>query len=234
MHNSFYWNRQQYAALNATFRGSGNFNDLTVADYKLPRRRHWLTKYDNSLLSGTLSVQRNPSPDGTTLGATVWYDYVGKLADYREGSDSFPLTVARVLPNGQTAYRNVQRNSVGRRTLIASSYGDGSTSRNNQLFYYANNRDLQYELGPTGQLLRGYSYNANHQVLTFTNAVGDVTSYVYDGLKRVSQMILPEGVTSTFTYGGDGFVSQVADQPINRTRSFTYLSRRPLRPTPTT
>src|SRR6266496_2691244 len=119
----------------------------------------WLTSFDNLLLSGTLSVQRDPSPDGATPGATVWYDYAGKPADYREGTDSLPLTVARVLPNGQTAYRYVQRNSLSRPTLIVTSYGDGSTSRTNQLFYYPNNRDLQYELGPTGQLLRGYSYN---------------------------------------------------------------------------
>ena len=35
LHNSFHWNRQQYATLNSTFRSSGNFNDLTVADYDL-------------------------------------------------------------------------------------------------------------------------------------------------------------------------------------------------------
>ncbi len=104
------------------------------------------------------------------------------------------------------------------------AYGDGSTARTNQLFYHPNNRDLQYELGPDGQLLRGYSYNGNHQVLTFTNALGEVTTYNYDSQNRVSQRILPSSLTSTFTYGGDGFVSQVTDQPINRTRSFTYAS----------
>src|SRR5439155_12647975 len=131
MHNRFYWNRQQYAALNANFRSSGNFDDLTVADYTLPRRRHWLTTFHNSLLSGTLSVQRDPSQDGATLGQTTWYDYTGKPADYREGTESSPLTVARVLPNGQTAYRYVQRNSLSRPTLTVTSYGDGSTSRAN-------------------------------------------------------------------------------------------------------
>src|SRR5207244_12365938 len=66
--NSFHWNRQQYAALNSTFLSSGNFNDLTVADYNIARMRHWLNTPDDTKAAGTLSMQREPSPDGTIRG----------------------------------------------------------------------------------------------------------------------------------------------------------------------
>ena len=51
-----------------------------------------------------------------------------------------------------------------------------------------------------------------------------MTSYSYDSQNRIYQRVLPSGLTTTCTYGGDGFISQITDQPINRTRSFTYLN----------
>jgi RHS repeat-associated protein len=225
--NSFHWDRQQYAHLNATFRSSGNFNDLTVADYDLATLKHWLVSSDINTLAGTLSMRRQGSPDGTTRGQTVWYDYYGKTYAHAEGTNSRPSTIAWVLPNGQTHYTYFEYNDWSRPTLRVENYGDGSTSRTNRLFYDPNGLDLQYETGPKGEVLRGYSYNTNHQILTFTNAVGDVTTYNYDGLYRLYQRILPSGLTNNYTYGADGFVSQVTDQPINRTRSFTYVKSFP-------
>ncbi len=225
--NTFHWNRQQYAALNATFRSTGNFDDLTVADYSLARMRHHLADPRTWNISGTLSMQREPSPDGSVRGQTFWYDYVGKDFPQYEGTHSHPSTIAWVLPNGQTHYRSFGYNAQRKPTLIVTSYGDGSTARSHQLVYYSNDQDLKYELGPDGQLERGYSYNAYHQVLTATNALSEVTTYTYDGSRRVSTVQTPAGLLSTYTWGGDGLVSKVVDSAVGgnpiRTNQYTYL-----------
>src|SRR6266511_2470692 len=110
---------------------------------------------------------------------------------------------------------------------IVTSYGDGSTARSHQLVYYSNDQDLKYELGPDGQLERGYSYNAYHQVLTATNALSEVTTYTYDGSRRVSTVQTPAGLLSTYTWGGDGLGSEVVDWGVGgnpiRTNQYTYL-----------
>jgi RHS repeat-associated protein len=224
MHDSFYWNPKQYSGITADFRSDNtNFNLLNVSDYDLARMKHWLISYDGWILAGTLAMQRDGSADGTSRGQTTWYDYAGKLGNHREGTNSAPQTIARVLPNGQTNYIYYERNYYRKPTVIKESYGDGSTERVWHR-YYTNNIDLWYETGPNNEMVRGFSYNGIHQVLTATNAATNVTIYVYDGQNRLSQRILPTGLTNNYSYGGDGFVSQVTDQPINRTGSYTYLN----------
>jgi len=225
VNNSFFWNRQQYAALNSTFRSSENFNDLTADDYILPRRRHWLVDHDIGILSGTLDSQRNPSPDGTTLGQSIWYDYPGKgYYPYSLGTNSRPSTISYVLPNGQTYYEYYQYNKYFNPTLKVTSYGDGSTSRTNWYVYHTGDLDLAYVIGPTGDLVAGYGYNTNHQVTSFTNAAYEVTKYTYNTntARSILQRVSPSGLTNIYSYGGDGFVSQVVQKPINSTNTFTY------------
>src|SRR2546422_1026942 len=100
--------------------------------------RHWLNTPDDTKAAGTLSMEREASPDGTARGQTTWFDYPGKSQNRDEGTNSFPSTIARVLPNGQTNYVYFERNSSSRPTKIVTSYGTGPTSRTNQLFYYSN------------------------------------------------------------------------------------------------
>lgn len=226
-HNTYYWNRLQYAALNSTFKASGDFNDLAVADYKLPRRRHWLADSTYNYLSGTLGVQREPSPDGTTLGQTTWYDYAGKgLYSYGAGTNSNPSTIAWVLPNGQTHYKYFEYfNSYFNPTMMVESYDDGSVSRTNWIAYYLNgDRDLLYRVGARGEVLGSWGYNTNHQVVAFTNAVSDITTYSYSNntARSILQRSLPTGLTSSYGYDGNGFMSVVADTPINATNNYTY------------
>ncbi len=107
--NSHYWNPHQYASPNATFRASnGNLSLLTAADFAFARLRHWLHRNDffgyiGQGVSSTLSMERDPSPDGTTDGQTTWYDYENKPYGGPEWEGSYspqPSYVARVLPEG--------------------------------------------------------------------------------------------------------------------------------------
>ena len=71
--NSYYWGRQQYAALSEAFRTNAfsldNFNNLKNKDYKLARMRHWLYRTNRTLARpNALSLERSSSPDGSPKG----------------------------------------------------------------------------------------------------------------------------------------------------------------------
>jgi YD repeat-containing protein len=93
------------------------------------------------------------------------------------------------------------------------------------LVYYSNGLDLAHELGPNAELLRGYSYNNYHQVLTQTNAMYEVTTNGYDATTRLLTWVhYPNDLTTTNTYNSDNRLSLAVDRPIDRTNSFTYYT----------
>jgi YD repeat-containing protein len=102
--NSFYWSPLQFGALSAAFQ-SGGPDALTTADYTLAQMRHWLKIAGNSSQAGdTLSLERDPSPDGSTQGEVTWYDYSGRTSANVEGTNSQPTFVAQILPTGATHF----------------------------------------------------------------------------------------------------------------------------------
>jgi hypothetical protein len=68
--NSFYWGRQQFANLSATFQATGATNwdltQLTTNDYLRGRWQHWLHSYGLGQ-SDALSMEQDPSPDGSRV-----------------------------------------------------------------------------------------------------------------------------------------------------------------------
>src|ERR1044071_706424 len=224
--NTFYWNRLQYSVLSTT-----NMASFTSSDYLKARMRHWL--YENGFDSsptGTISLEREPSPDGTTEGQKTWYDYDG-----RSGGDSpsigtqiLPGVVARVLPDGSTWYTWYSRNSYGMPTRSVETYTktDGTIGTRTNTFTRASNGiDLVTWMGPNNEMLAGYSYNSYSQPLTFTNAVGDITTFTYDTTNHLNTSIVrPGGLTTTNFYNSDNRLIQTIDTPVNRTNSFSYYS----------
>ncbi|MEW6160412.1 MAG: hypothetical protein AB1813_23505, partial [Verrucomicrobiota bacterium] len=225
--NSFRWNRKQYMGLNAGFKVSGNFNDLSVTDYKIARMSHWNHKGQSGPLDrvgGTLSMLREPSPDGFIDGQTIWYDYPGRQFELLEGTMPVPSVIAKVLPDSQTWYRRYTLNSMRRPTAVTETYGDGLSTRTFTLAYSADGRNLLSITGPNNELLRTYTYTG-YKIATQTDHTGTAsytTTYTYDALGRISQISTPTGLTRTLTYGQNGFVSTVTDQPINTVNQYTY------------
>jgi YD repeat-containing protein len=86
--------------------------------------------------------------------------------------------------------------------------------------------------GPNGELKGGYGYNAYHQPTSFTNAVGEVTSYTYtgDAYHRLLTTTFPSTLVSSNSYGSDGYLSKTVDyvggSPY-RTNSYTWLNGMP-------
>jgi hypothetical protein len=75
--NSFYWNSKQAAALSGSAWSSPL--NLTSNEYRVARMKHWLRDKDALFISSALSFEREASPDGTTEGQKIFYDYPNKL-----------------------------------------------------------------------------------------------------------------------------------------------------------
>jgi RHS repeat-associated protein len=205
--NSFYWGPRQYTALSST-----NVLNLTTADFLKARMRHWLWKWDPSFVTydvdQTLGLEREPSPDlgGTIEGQATWYDYSGKSAAAYAGTNSEPLFVARILPDGSTSYVRTDRNVLGAVVQTVATYTGGV--RTNFFNYDANGIDLLTVTNALGVMVFGNSYNSYHQVLVHSNALGEVATFTYNANQQLTSLTLPSGLVTTNIYGSDNSLSQ--------------------------
>lgn len=217
--NSFHWSRQAYAALSSTFKSTPSHSNMNSSDWRLARWRHWLG--GNEYTSGavdTLSLQRDPTPDGSTEGQKTWYDYTdkGEGLPERRGLQIMPAVIARVMPDTTTWYQWMLLDDHGRVVTNIEKWVSGGTDfyRTNRYVYAGNGTDVleHYQThGSTELRVQAWDYNSYHQPLHFTNALSEVTTYTYDGSKRLSTVTTPAGLLSTYTYGSDGYPNHVID-----------------------
>jgi RHS repeat-associated protein len=134
--NSFYWGRKQYSELSTE-----NALDLTAGDYLRARMRHWLQDTEDLYVSGTLSIERDPSPNGSSSGAKTFFDYPGKTSNSREGTSSIPAVVSRVLPNSETQYEWIRYNKDGFPTNVVTTFtlDTGGVGTRTNVFVYGTN-----------------------------------------------------------------------------------------------
>jgi len=237
--NTFFWTAQQYASLNATFRTSGNFNDLTVTDYKIATLRHWLRGYTNeAVVSRALSLERAGSPDGNLNGQKTWFDYAGKAnlggGNWgTQGTNAQPLFTARILPDGSSQFTYTERNRWELPTRVVTTYSTnpGVGTRENNMVYASNGIDLITLRGPNNELLSSNAYNGFHQVVTQFDAVTNRTDNTYDSAHHLTSLSGPTGLVTTnyfYTTGTNvGWLQTTIDfegtlANAYRTNSFTY------------
>jgi RHS repeat-associated protein len=218
-HNTFHWNRKQYAALSTT-----NVWALGTNDFVMAHMKHWLLS-DTNTVGETLSLERAPSQDGATPGQITWYDYSGKTNSGYEGGQSLPLLVARVLPDGTTAFVRTDRNSNGFTTNEVSTYTTAAGSvglRTNTFTFAANNIDIVSVTNALGVQVSSSVYNAFHQVLTNFNALNEQTVCTYNATQQLESVTAPSGLVIQNNYTG-GYLTQQAALGI-ATNSFTWLN----------
>jgi RHS repeat-associated protein len=134
--NSFAWDPRQHGALS-----TNNYASFAPSDFLRGRMKHWLEDTNDLSVSGYLSVERDPSPDGTTEGLKVFYDYQGKAYPQRVGTNALPSVKAWRLPGGETHYEYVQFDYFGNITNQITTYTTASgalATRTNQLLYSDN------------------------------------------------------------------------------------------------
>ena len=234
LRNSFHWGPRQYANLSTT-----NISALTTNDFRKASMKHWLYSVTNylgsNIVGNTLSLQRDPSPDssGATEGQKTWYDYAGKTNAQYEGTQSSPLFVARVLPDGTTQFTRTDRNSFGSVLTDISTYSVGASVslRTNIFAYAANDVDLLTSTNAVGVQVSSNNYNTNHQVLTNYNALGEATVYTYNTSQELTSVTRPSGLITTNVYDGNGLLTTTYDYAVigggpvyYRTNSYTYAN----------
>jgi RHS repeat-associated protein len=228
--NSYYWGPRQYDLLSSDFLGSWDVSQLTTNDFLRARIRHWLGSGEDYVYYATvdtISLEQDPSPDGNTLGQVTWYDYANKTNYFdpldNQGTQILPAVTARVMPDGSTFYIWDQRDVWGHVTNeITHWFENGQDQfRTNTYVYSTNSFDILSVIGPDGITNAASSYDANHRILSNTNALGEVTRYSYDAYERLASIIDPNGLITTNIYGVDGFLAQQIDIGF-ATNAYTY------------
>jgi len=228
--DSFYWGPRQYPLLSYAFTNTMDFGALTTNDLVRARIRNWLAGViwygdgTHSLDSiDTLSLQEDPSPDGTSLGQLTWFDYPGKIGPDWQGNQILPAVTARVMPDGSTSWLWQQRDGWGHVTNQVAEWWENGAPRfkTNTFVYSTNGFDILSVIGPDGVTQASYGYNTNHQVLFFTNAVGDITSKTYNTNGQLTSVTEPTGLLRTNLYGSDNFLAQAIALGFY-TNSYTY------------
>ncbi|MFN0068767.1 MAG: hypothetical protein ACKVYV_14160, partial [Limisphaerales bacterium] len=208
--NSFYWNAKAAASLT-----TGDPADFVWADHVKARRRHWFSAaysqpHPAYTPSRTLAFEQERSPDGSTPGQVTWYDYPGRDTNsvLAHGTQNLPSVVARRMPDGTSAFTLYSRNGHGHVTSALKSWVAGGTTytRTNTFLYAGNGIDLLEHRfgGASGKLLNAFTYNGQHQVLTITDALGQVTTntWLSDGSARLDLVSYPSGHHLKHFYDG--------------------------------
>lgn len=231
--NSFYWGPRQYANLDTQV-----LTNFTVTDYVLGRMRNWLHSTmttGNQLVSFTINMEQEPSPDGTNFGQTIWYGYQGKYQPHFEGTIDIPNFIAYQINTFDLSYDNLRTNSAyfDYRGLNTNGFvteevifSDGLNSyleQTNEYIYETNNIDVLCSIRPDGITNVSFGYDGSHDVLFMTNALGEIASYTYNTDKQVTSITQPNGLITTNIYGSDGFVKQTIVVGYS-TNSYAYIN----------
>jgi YD repeat-containing protein len=178
--NSFYWGPMQYAHLSTV-----NMTNFTRNDYLLGRMQHWLQDTNELDVTGYLSAERDPSPDGVNPGLLTFYDYQGKTFTDQEGTSVLPSVRAYQLPDGSTHYDYLLFDYFDNITNWISTYSlpsGGVGTRTNQ-FIYANNT---------------YAYSWGQ---SFGSGINYIYTTYYTVPNLLTQVIGADGKT-IWSYGG--------------------------------
>ena len=240
--NSFYWNREQWNTVTQT-----NLANMTWSDFKKARIRHWLLNSDDH--PEAIGHEQAPSPDGSTEGHILWYDYDTTTAGQFLITPWLPQTVATVVPEtGVTSYVQYQRNAIGSVTKETSNYGVGTTTRSRDFTYTANGG--VFLTGATdfdGNLILTNAYTSliitntygsggsqfntyatNHFLQTSTryssSTSPETTSFTYTPDHKLASITVATGLTITNVYGVDGYLKNVTNLFTGDFQSFTWTN----------
>jgi RHS repeat-associated protein len=212
--NSFYWSKkstQLYPPVNGVY------------DYSKAEILHWATDA-KGVVTGVAGSEKKP------LEGRVWYEYAGNTAN--------PSTVSRWLPPDTSHLYNTEQFSKFEYNLIGkTTKSTDPTGRTTSYVYSANNVDLLEVRQTNGgnDLLRKYTYNAQHLPLTDTDAAGQVTTYTYNTQGQLLTSKNAKNETTTYAYGGAvpaGQLASITSPPFNSVSAitrFTYDSANRIR-----
>lgn len=198
--NTFFWDEEAYA------QAAGNYNKAYV--------RHWL--HNGSIIPAVLESTKEP------LENRVWQLREGQSGSiYIDGSvREQPSVVARRLPDGS--------NQISRVSYTANGNVSGTTdplSRQVTDTYDNTGTDLLTVVRKTSggsETLASYTYNAQHEPLTYTDQSGRTSTLTYNARGQALTATDPKGQTTTFVYDDNGYLQQVLNANGKVAASYTY------------
>jgi YD repeat-containing protein len=177
--------------------------------------------YTYEVTSGTLTRVTGPIASDVT---TMTYDGAGRLLTLTNPRNHM-WTVGYGAP-GATSI--TQPSSIGGAWSVTSATAFSRSVTDPE------SETITYTFAPTaapltateegthwGDLTRSYVRNADLQITSDTNPLGNATTSTYDALGRVLTSTNELGKTTTYTYAGQGGVASITD-PLGNKRTFTY------------
>lgn len=206
--NTFFWDKSIYPT--------------THTDYTKAQIKHFLhiTGGASGITSGVIESTKDP------LENRVWRNYPGQsgsAAGAFIGTFDQPSLIGRVLPDGTTQLTQIAYNSQGNRTSVIDPMG-----RQTLFDYAANGIDVVAVRQKTGSNLyttiAQYTYNSQHQPLTYTDWNGAITTYTYNAAGQKLTETDPLGHVTTYQYDILGNLTAIIDANSVAVASFTYDS----------
>jgi YD repeat-containing protein len=218
-YNTFYWNKRAMA--------------LAPGDHSKAEIINWPGIHHGQIF-GHINNHK------LSLEGRVWYSYQGQ-AEGGWGPPSNapfqPIAVGRVLDDGTSQVSRYEYNARGKKTKEIDPLGRET------VYVYGNNNtpdanpttgdgidllQVKRKNGAVYDILASYTYNAQHQPLTITDALGKTTTYTYNAAGQVLTVTTPpaqghaQGATTTFTYDTYGYVQQASGPVPGANTGFTY------------
>ncbi len=198
--NTFYWNADAYVQ--------------APDDYTKARITHWLHTNNINMTAGAIESTKAP------LENRVWYTYANQPFPAGVGSTEQPTAVARVLDDGSTQLMRASYNAQGNVTAQSDAVGRQA------LYDYADNgidvlRVKQVNGGST-DLLAEYTYNDQHEPLTYRDAAGQLTTYTYNAAGQKTGETNALGQTTRWEYDANGFLQRVVNANGKTAASYAY------------
>ncbi len=209
--NTFYWDKKAM--------------DEAPGEYTKARITHWLHTEDVNVASDIPESSKNPFEN------RVWNNYPGQTwpAGAENSTSNKPSKVARVLDDGTTQLYQYEYNSFGKTTKMTDPLGRVTT-----YVYVSNGLDLLtvYQRNPAGASLdpegqnadkiAAYTYNAQHEPLTATDASGKTSIYAYYPNGQVQTITNAKDEVTTFAYGANGYLQSITGPLVGAITQFAY------------
>lgn len=209
--DSYYWDKKTFAEACTISNGK------TTCDYTKARIKHFL-----HLAPSYTATARVLESVKYPLENRIWYDYPNQ-GGFAAGTGSFdqPTHIGRVLDDGSTQLTTLAYNAYG----LVTQKIDPDGHETDYTYDPANWIDLlsvQQKTATGFDTIARYTYNSQHEPLTYTDAAGQTTIYTYNTRGQRTSMTDPLGNVTRYTYDANGRLANVVDALGHVAASFTY------------
>ncbi len=134
-----------------------------------------------------------------------------------DGMFSKPSMAARLLTNGSTQTYQYTYTPSG----LVAQYTDPNGRQIINSYDTAGVNLLKVQDG-NGDELAGYTYNNQHEPLTYTDQAGQVWNYGYNSAGQLQTVTTPKGESTNYGYDGSGFLRTITPPQPGAGVTFTY------------